>query len=57
MIAFPQALNAPNFSDIKFLVEGKIISAHQVILAKRTHYFKTSIKNDWMLKIKESDLM
>ncbi|CAG8734866.1 25178_t:CDS:2 [Cetraspora pellucida] len=52
--AFSQTLNTPNFSDIKFLVEGRTILAHQVILAERSHYFKTLIKNDWTQEIKES---
>ncbi|CAG8636496.1 9987_t:CDS:2 [Funneliformis mosseae] len=54
MVTFPQTLDQPDFSDIKFLIEGKIINAHQVILAERSHYFKTLIKNDWMLEIKNS---
>ncbi len=54
MVEFPQTLDTPDFSDIKFLVEERIINAHQVILAERSHYFRTLIKNDWMLEIKNS---
>jgi hypothetical protein len=52
--AFAGIFNSQNFSDIKFMVDGQIIYAHQVILAQRSHYFKILIKNDWMLEIKES---
>ncbi|KAG9285728.1 hypothetical protein G9A89_001616 [Geosiphon pyriformis] len=49
-LPFGQALNNPTFSDIKFLVEEKVIYAHQLILTERSHYFKTLIKNDWKLQ-------
>nr|CAG8612837.1 9126_t:CDS:2 [Entrophospora candida]CAG8634737.1 15771_t:CDS:2 [Entrophospora candida] len=51
---FAEIFNSQNFSDIKLMVDGQIVYAHQVILAQRSHYFKTLIKNDWMLEIKES---
>ncbi|CAG8479466.1 13689_t:CDS:1 [Ambispora leptoticha] len=53
ILPFSHALNNPTFSDIKFLVDSRIIYGHQVILAERSHYFKTLIKNDWNLEIKE----
>ncbi|CAG8486952.1 8905_t:CDS:1 [Paraglomus occultum] len=53
VVPYAQTLNNSTFSDIKFSVEGRTIHAHQVILAERSHYFKTLIKNDWKQEIKE----
>jgi RCC1 and BTB domain-containing protein len=36
---YGQVVNTPEFSDVKFVVEGRIIHAHKVILASRCQHF------------------
>ena len=39
-------INSSNFSDVSFMVEGRNIFAHKVILAQRSAYFDNLFSNN-----------